>query len=308
MRISAPRLVGSALALLGAGACGSETVPTKPVEVKFAARVGDAPLDCTKSYQVGSPPSAAKPLGLRAYVYDVALVRASGERVEVMPTDHGKWENSGVTLLDFVKKTAGCDDGTTDTNTTVVGQVPDHGDYVGLHFRIGVPDALDHLNGATQPSPLNDPNLFWSWQAGYIFMQTAWATESTRYWEFSLSESVSAGGATSKNCTAAAKDAGNCPATFAPDIDLAHFDVARDTVKFDLAALVAKVNLARSTYTPYGQQPSKNPSENVDLDYVAGCHMDPVDAECSELLESLGIDYATRSASDPKKQTFVSKL
>lgn len=41
----------------------------------------------------------------------------------------------------------------------------------GLQFSLGVPESLNHLNPLRQPSPLNQPDMFWSWQMGHKFLR-----------------------------------------------------------------------------------------------------------------------------------------
>lgn len=38
-------------------------------------------------------------------------------------------------------------------------------------FDLGVPFAINHLNPITQPAPLNEPDMFWSWRNGYKFFR-----------------------------------------------------------------------------------------------------------------------------------------
>ncbi|MEW9799321.1 MbnP family copper-binding protein [Alteromonas sp. CYL-A6] len=40
-----------------------------------------------------------------------------------------------------------------------------------VRFTVGVPFEQNHANPLTQPSPLNDSSMFWSWQAGHKFMR-----------------------------------------------------------------------------------------------------------------------------------------
>lgn len=302
-----------AMACAGAWACqdaassGKDSDAGQSVEVQFAARVGEQPFACDRSYQLGTPPSAAKPIEMRVYVHDLALVRASGERVPLVLAKQAPWQGEGVALLDFAKRGGSCTGGTKDTRTKVVGSVPPHDDYTGLHFRIGVPSALNHLNAAKQEPPLNNPDLFWSWQDGHILMQVAWEASNSPYWEFNLSESVQASAA-GEGCQGSDEKGYTCPNSFQPEVELEVFDAAHDTVKLDLAELFRKVDLTNTDYAASDQLPATKPEDNAGLDYSIGCHMEQWDAECGELLDALGIDYLRRSASDPEKQRFVSKL
>ena len=46
------------------------------------------------------------------------------------------------------------------------------GHYTGLLFTVGVPFALDHVDAATAPAPLNFTAMNWVWQAGFKFIRS----------------------------------------------------------------------------------------------------------------------------------------
>ncbi len=47
-----------------------------------------------------------------------------------------------------------------------------------VRFTLAVPFANNHLNPLTQPSPLNMPEMFWSWQTGFKFIRFDMRTQS----------------------------------------------------------------------------------------------------------------------------------
>lgn len=277
----------------------------RSISVRFAARVGDEPFSCTGSYEVGSPAVSVQPKDFRLYVYDAALVREGGERVPIAVTDDGTWQGQGVTLLDFDEPEGSCTYATEGTHDRIEGQVPEHDDYVGLSLRIGVPTALNHLQGGGAP-PLDAKGLFWSWQDGHVLLRVKWVTPTSPDWELSLGEAVSG----EDGCVqdGAAEGGYSCPDSFQPKVELPLFDVARDQVKLDLAALFAHVDLTRTEYDGRDTQPSPDVEANAELDYTPGCHTERWDAECIALLAPLGIDYLRRSLPDPSQQTFATKL
>jgi uncharacterized repeat protein (TIGR04052 family) len=298
----APLLLGGAL--LGCG--GDGTAPRgKRVALDFAAMVGDAPFACTQSYTLGTPASTVQPRDLRLYVYDVALVRADGSRVPVALDTDGRSQAQNVALLDFEDASGSCEGGTAETNSKVVGSVADHPDYTGVHFRIGVPSELNHLDAARQPAPLDVESMFWSWQDGHILLASEWKTPLNAGWQLRVAESLyeSEGG-----CKGSHQRGYSCPNSFQPIVELPAFDVARDKVKLDLAVLFRGIDFTRSTWTPLEQLPAANAADNAALDYQPGCHTDEWDAECNVLFAVLGIDFLARGQPDASKQTFVSKL
>ena len=58
-------------------------------------------------------------------------------------------------------------------------------DFTALRFTLGVPFEFNHLNPLTQPSPLNDPSMFWVWQTGHKFLRLELASK-TDSWLFHL--------------------------------------------------------------------------------------------------------------------------
>lgn len=54
-----------------------------------------------------------------------------------------------------------------------------------IKFDLGVPFTLNHLNPLQQPSPLNLPNMFWSWQMGHKFLRLDMQSPQ-RSWSFHL--------------------------------------------------------------------------------------------------------------------------
>lgn len=60
-----------------------------------------------------------------------------------------------------------------------------------LSFNLGVPFELNHLNPVIQPSPLNEPDMFWTWRNGYKFLRLDMRTgnqvgESVDSWAYHL--------------------------------------------------------------------------------------------------------------------------
>ena len=54
-----------------------------------------------------------------------------------------------------------------------------------VKFTLGVPHKLNHLNPITQPSPLNQSDMFWTWQMGYKFARIELTNQSSE-WIFHL--------------------------------------------------------------------------------------------------------------------------
>ena len=72
-----------------------------------------------------------------------------------------------------------------------------------LHFTLGLPFTLNHQNPVTQPSPLNEPDMFWTWRTGYKFFRIDMESDLDS-WAWHLGSvgchSVAAVRAPEKNC------------------------------------------------------------------------------------------------------------
>jgi uncharacterized repeat protein (TIGR04052 family) len=57
-----------------------------------------------------------------------------------------------------------------------------------LRFTLGLPFDINHANPLTQPSPLNDSSMFWSWQNGHKFLRLDLSKNGgeSRKWSYHL--------------------------------------------------------------------------------------------------------------------------
>jgi uncharacterized repeat protein (TIGR04052 family) len=150
---------------------------TQEVIINFAGWVGEEEFACGKSYeQVGTSQATITPADFRFYVSDLALVDEEGNVVPIELEQDSKWQYKNVALIDFEDGSGGCDNGTAETRTMVVGTVPE-GDYQNLQFTLGVPKNLNHEDAAVAPSPMNLTSLWWNWQGGYKFLRADLKTE-----------------------------------------------------------------------------------------------------------------------------------
>ena len=271
-----------AIALLGVALGAQAPVP---VRINFSAVVGDKPFACGQKYDgVGTTKSTITVSDFRFFVSGVALVGKSGAMVPVTLTQDGKWQNGSVALLDFEDGTATCSNGTPDTNSVIVGTVPP-GDYTGVKFEIGLPFEVNHKDPTKQPSPLNLSRLFWNWNGGYKFARIDMkSTGMPQGWVLHLG---------STNCTPN-NGPTSVPTTCAnenkPSITLGAFDVATQTVQFDLAALLAK--------------------SNVDVnakDTASGCMAGGDDPDCGPMFAALGLPFGAVKATPQTAFSVISR-
>lgn len=282
-----PLLLGAtfALSLAFLAGCGKSDTASTPccdvpadrqIAVRFEGLVGGDPFSCTSTYAgIGTNPDPAKqvltPKDFRFYVHDLELVTPIGSTVPVSVPEDGKWQHAGVALIDLENGTGTCSNGNADTNDRVVGTVP-AGDYVGLRFKVGVPFAQNHLNVATQPTPLNVTAMFWSWTSGYRFMRIEGSTPGAVL-------HLGSTGCTLVDANDPAKGS-NCANGNRVQVDLPRFNVDTNRVALDLAQLWDATDL--STNTP---------------GTAGGCMSAPNDADCAPVFKKLGLPFGGQAAS-----------
>ncbi|MBA2660989.1 MAG: metallo-mystery pair system four-Cys motif protein [Bradymonadaceae bacterium] len=259
------RWLGPVLAALLASACGAGSVDDGELfALQFEARVGAEPFVCGRTFDgLGASASSLTPSDFRLYVHDVHLIGLGGELVAVTLEDDGKWQRSGVALLDFEDRSGPCANGTTDTNRVVRGRAP-AGDYRGVQFTLGVPFALNHADASTADSPLNLSAMFWGWNAGYKFLRIDAASPALPGYRIHLGSTGCEGSGSQR--------VSQCRHPNRAQVTLERFDVREDVIVADLAELLAGVDL--DTFSEGTAQ---------------GCMSDANDPDCTRIYENLGL-------------------
>jgi uncharacterized repeat protein (TIGR04052 family) len=235
--------------------CGCSP-PQQPVEIPFELKFGGAPLSCdTRAGEIALT-------DLRFYVHDVRLVTEDGTEnpVELLPEP--LWQNGQVALLDFENGKGTCTNGTPQTNTEIRGSAP-AAEYVGLRFRIGVPEPLNHENPLIAEAPLNYSFMHWHWSTGYKFLRAGILNDADGFW-------IHLG---SSRCEGTASDVTGCRSGNRPHIELEPYLPATNKVEVDLLYLVDGIDLADGT-----------PSD---------CSSGHAETACRRPLAALGINFGT---------------
>lgn len=266
------------LALLAAFAA-SPAFADQAVTLNFAAEIGGAPYACDQTYSnLGATKAEVKGTDFRAYLSDIALIAADGTRVPVT-LDSDIWQHKGVALLDFEDGTGACTNGTSQTNTSVRGTVPE-GDYTGTAFTVGVPFELNHGDPSVAPSPLNLTSMFWNWQGGYKFVRidmvpTDRTADAAVGWFLHLGSTM---------CKAASKTQGPdapCANPNTMQVRFDNFDPATNSIVIDPAAVVAGADLRMNA-----------------AQTSPGCMSFPGDPDCTTVMQKLGLEYGDIPASE----------
>ncbi|MFL5355293.1 MbnP family copper-binding protein [Archangium sp.] len=260
-----PALLLCVLPLLQA--CGGDGSSEKKLTVRFSPQVGEQPLRCDGSYPgIGKTGTTLALLDFKLYVRDVTLVRANGERHPLKLDQDGTWQRDSIALLDFEDNTGTCDTGSPDTRLEVVGRAPDFDDYTGLEFKMGLPEEMNHLDGATAPPPLNSPGMWWSWKGGYKFLRLDVRTTKNAAYFFHLGAS---------GCTGSTAEGYSCAASNQATVAVSGFDPTRNQVVLDVAALYADSDLDHVI--------------DHTTDFTSGCMSSLEDPECPALFSQVGL-------------------
>lgn len=253
------------------GACGDdgeENAQPQNVEIAFQALVGDAPFACGQDYTgLGTTNETLTPSDLRFYVSNVRLLGANGQEVPVELDQDGAWQFENVALLDFEDGTGPCENGTSQINRTVKGNVP-AGEYSGVVFDLGVPADINHSDSATMPSPLNLTAMWWSWQGGYKFLRVEGKTTGLDGWRLHLGSTACMGEpGESINCMNANRAQVRFESGYSP----------QSKITLNLKTLLAESDLSK------------------DDGGAVGCMSAPDDMECGPIFKALGIGNQTQS-------------
>jgi uncharacterized repeat protein (TIGR04052 family) len=273
------RLWALASTLLPASAYAAAPAP-RPVQIRFAARVNGAPFACTRTYSdVGLTHATYAPQDFRMYISDVTLVRAGGEQVPVTLVEDGTWQRSNVALIDFEDGRGTCQNGTSETHTTLEGRVPSYTDFVGLHFSLSVPFALDHQDASAAEPPFDQAGLFWGWQAGYKFLTLDGRVDG----QYGHSVHVASTGCQMPQPGHVTQ----CRAPNEAHVVLPKFDAAKNVVIADIGRLLAQAHL-----TPSPRPAGPPGAVRSHMALPNGCMSEPYNSNCAPVFEALGLPFA----------------
>lgn len=170
---------GSLKASIAAGKASAATA-TQAVTINFDVVNGATAVGTTgcssATLTLGTLATPGQIQDLRFYVSGVSLIDGAGNYVPLV-MDANANQGDNVALLDFEDNTGSCaPTGTPATYTSITGKVVP-GNYVGIAFTVGVPEALNHTNvaAATTTAGLTNTAMNWSWQSGRKFTKFEFA-------------------------------------------------------------------------------------------------------------------------------------
>lgn len=243
--------------------------------VKFAAMVNDQPFQCGNTYTgVGLGKGTRdnyKINDLRLYLYDIQLVDNLGNKIPLNLTQDGKWQYDNVALLDFED---GCLNGTSEMNTQVIGTPSNDStsQYTGICITLGLPFALNHLDPASAPSPLNASGMLWSWTTGRKFLRLDGIGDPN-----GLNQSyvvhLGSTGCVDKDNNGSEPDS-PCSFPNTSEVCFDNFNADKDTIVADIGTLLQASDVSYNTPNT-----------------AAGCMSGNSDPECIEIMPHLGLDF-----------------
>ena len=239
------------------------------VKLRFRPQLGDQPFACGSNYDLPGERSIAL-RDFRMFVQDVALIDAEGREVPVKLDTREPWQTADVVLLDFEDGSGECF-GTEETNREITGVVP-QGEYRGLRFSHGVPEALNHSDPKDFPAPLRVKGMSWNWLLGLRFILLEVGVQSSD--ALDLDAGVDPGSFSlhvgSTGC-AGNQNAGTikCGKPNRSRVELEQFELDKSEIILDVEPLL----------------------NGADATQTVECHSGT--AVCEPLFQALGVSYAT---------------
>lgn len=145
-----------ALALLSMTACGDEEPQGNTLELNFSGKYDNEALLLGNTYELNGDNVAFNVL--QFYVSEIALVKDDGTEVEILDIGFLNFYNNHSTSTQAGQE------------TLTIDGVPD-GQYTAIQLGVGVPADLNNTDPSSYKSghPLSRSEMYWSWNAGYIF-------------------------------------------------------------------------------------------------------------------------------------------
>lgn len=178
---------------------------------------------------------------LAFFLSSVEIKSRSTDQWKAIELKTNKWQSNGIGLLWF---NTHCDRQT--PQNTELALVMSHEDWKkasAVRFELGVPFTMNHLNPVTQESPLNIPDMFWTWQAGHKFLRLDLMSQNTgenKAWSYHL------GSLGCKSASSLRAPAQPCktPNRFPIEVSL---DTSSNEFVFDINSLLSGVQVNSQT-------------------------------------------------------------
>tara|TARA_Y100001968_G_scaffold276646_1_gene271060 strand:+ start:4491 stop:5993 length:1503 start_codon:yes stop_codon:yes gene_type:complete len=266
--------------------CGDVGPDNPSFTIPFVANVNGVALECGQVYEgLGASASSIDVRDVRFYIHDVQLLTEEGTAVELLLDNDNDFQlqysradgsTGAVALLDFTDTSSEtcAIRGTSATRGFIVGTAPE-GAYSGVRFKVGVPQEINHVDGAVSEAPLNAYGMQWTWASGYRHMKIdVKATTGDKVKEAYYFHPGSQG------CESSSGDIAGPYACSMPLLSTIELDMNIDNqaVEFDLARFYASDDLNRGNGCMFVRNLS---------DFQDGEDVEP--NGCSEMFGAIGL-------------------
>lgn len=267
-------IAGSSL-LLAACSDDSTTPTEQDIVVKFSAVVADDAFTCGNTYSnIGIGLNEWEVSDFRFYVHDVHLHdESSGNHYELELKQDGVWQYQNVALIDLED---GCGAGNVEMNDQVEGtiSVPAGNSLAASKlkacFVLGVPEALNHLDPASAPSPLNSSGMLWAWKTGMKYLRIDGSGDPNGT---PVGYNLHLGAQGCPDGSGTAPPVSSCSIPNTVEICIEDFDIENDRIAVDPAAVLVASDVSNN----YSGAP--------------GCQSFANDQDCISVMPKLGLDF-----------------
>lgn len=205
------------------------------ISVPVLFRFNHVPLRCDQSIRLQSNTWAINKLAF--FISGLSVKTTTSDVWQSLPLRVSDWQTNNTALLWFNHECRNQND--TNFNhqleidtSKAIWQAVTH-----VRFELAVPFTDNHTNPLIQASPLNIPEMFWSWQSGHKFVRIDLSTDANTP-QSSWSYHLGSVGCESASSMRAPKHPCSMPNRFKITIDKASNQAA---LFFDLAALLENI-------------------------------------------------------------------
>lgn len=143
---------------------------TETVRVEFRPFYNNKAINCDLNFLHANETWSIKSFGL--FLSSLQLVNSLGKKQNVEFLE-SNWQTPETGLLWFIPRCEQSKLLSTAFNQDLLMKVDSKDLYQAkqLTLSLAVPFTENHANPLTQPAPLNNPEMFWTWQTGHKFMR-----------------------------------------------------------------------------------------------------------------------------------------
>ena len=206
------------------------------ISVPVLFRFNQAPLTCNQSIRLQSNAWSINKLAF--FISDLAVKTASNDVWQSLPLSVSDWQTNNTALLWFNHECGNQNDANFNHQLAINTSKAMWQAATQVSFELAVPFIDNHTNPLIQASPLNIPDMFWSWQSGHKFVRIDLSTDANTP-QSSWSYHLGSVGCESASSMRAPKHPCSMPNRFKITVNKSPNQAA---LFFDLAALLENID------------------------------------------------------------------